>query len=128
MEEEKANKIIEDTKMKVKSILKTRKENEANMAELAEIREKEQKDRQASIKRRHLHSSILNTNSSVNRVATENDDINESPLKSADILAIKSEQANIVRKELSKMLKKNAKLQKRQLKKMQNKVQEIGII
>jgi hypothetical protein len=46
-------------------------------------------------------------------VATENDDINESPLKSADILAIKSEQANIVRKELSKMLKKNAKLQKR---------------
>ena len=43
----------------------------------------------------------------------KNDDINESPLKSADILAIKSEQANIVRKELSKMLKKNAKLQKR---------------
>ena len=41
MEEEKANKIIEDTKMKVKSILKTRKENAANMAELAEIREKE---------------------------------------------------------------------------------------
>jgi hypothetical protein len=41
LEEEKANKIIEDTKMKVKSILKTRKENEANIAELAELREKE---------------------------------------------------------------------------------------
>lgn len=98
------------------------------MVELAEIREKEQKDRQASKKRRHVHSSILNTNRSVNRIATENEDFNESPSKSTDIQTMKSEQANIVRKELSKMLKKNAKLQKRQLKKMQSKVQEIGII
>lgn len=64
--------------MKVKSILKTRKENEANMAELAELREKEQKKREASIRRRHTNSSILNTNNSVNRVASDNEEVCES--------------------------------------------------
>lgn len=40
-EEERAVKIIEDTKQKVKQILKTRAENEAHQRELEQVREKE---------------------------------------------------------------------------------------
>ena len=44
-EEERANKIIEDTKQKVKVILKTRAENDAQQRELELVREKELKKR-----------------------------------------------------------------------------------
>jgi len=53
LEEEKANRIIEDTKQKVKSILKGRAENEAQQAESAGLRDKQQKIKQNALKKRH---------------------------------------------------------------------------
>ena len=52
-EEERAVKIIEDTKQKVKQILKTRAENEAHQRELEQVREKEIRKRQRAVKSRH---------------------------------------------------------------------------
>ena len=52
-EEERALKIIEDTKQKVKVILKTRAENEVQQRELEQVREKELRKRQKAVKMRH---------------------------------------------------------------------------
>ena len=65
-EEERAVKIIEDTKQKVKQILKTRAENEAHQRELEQVREKEIRKRQRAVKSRHQalmgsHRSNSNT-------------------------------------------------------------------
>ena len=51
-EEERANKIIEDTKNKVKQIMKSRAANEQFAKELEKTREKELKKKQANVRKR----------------------------------------------------------------------------
>jgi hypothetical protein len=80
LEEEKANRIIEDTKQKVKSILKGRAQNEVQQAESAGLRDKQQKIKQNALKKRHqsLHIAMIR-NTTRNYPLTRSFENEESP-------------------------------------------------